>query len=129
MAADHHGACLCGAVRVTVRGDLPDPDACHCGQCRKQTGVFLVSVDLDRDALTIEGEDYVGWFRSSEQARRGFCKTCGSTLFWDAGRERIAVSMGLFDQPTGTRIGVHIFVADKGDYYDIGGNGEQRATV
>jgi hypothetical protein len=27
--------------------------------------------------------------------------------------------MGAFDQPTGTRLGKHIFVAEKGDYYDI----------
>ncbi len=27
--------------------------------------------------------------------------------------------MGAFEQPTGTRLGIHIFVADKGDYYDI----------
>ena len=28
--------------------------------------------------------------------------------------------MGAFDKPTGTRIAKHIFVADKGDYYEIG---------
>jgi hypothetical protein len=27
--------------------------------------------------------------------------------------------MGAFDEPTGTKLAVHIFVADKGDYYDI----------
>ena len=27
--------------------------------------------------------------------------------------------MGAFDTPTGTRLAQHIFVADKGDYYDI----------
>lgn len=27
--------------------------------------------------------------------------------------------MGAFDAPTDTRLAVHIFVADKGDYYDI----------
>ena len=28
--------------------------------------------------------------------------------------------MGAFDAPTGTRLGEHIFTADKGDYYEIG---------
>jgi len=27
--------------------------------------------------------------------------------------------MGCFDQPTGTKIWSHIFVANKGDYYEI----------
>jgi hypothetical protein len=27
--------------------------------------------------------------------------------------------MGAFDAPTGTRLAMHIFVAEKGDYYDI----------
>lgn len=114
------GACLCGAVRVSVAGDLPPPDACHCSQCRKQSGHIWASTDVPRAALTVEGEDRVAWFRSSERVRRGFCSTCGSTLFWDPiGRYRIAVSMGLFDAPTGTRLAEHIYVADKGDYYEI----------
>ena len=27
--------------------------------------------------------------------------------------------MGAFDAPTDTKLTIHIFVADKGDYYDI----------
>jgi hypothetical protein len=27
--------------------------------------------------------------------------------------------MGAFDKPTDTQLGLHIYVADKGDYYDI----------
>ena len=27
--------------------------------------------------------------------------------------------MGAFEKPTGTRLHMHIFVDDKGDYYDI----------
>ena len=66
------------------------------------------------------GEEHVGWFQSSEKVRRGFCTRCGSTLFWDPiHKDTIAVAMGVFDPPTGTRLHRHIFVADKGDYYDI----------
>jgi hypothetical protein len=52
--------------------------------------------------------------------RRGFCRTCGSALFWDPiARDRIAVAMGAFDGPTDTALAMHIYVADKGDYYEI----------
>lgn len=103
-----------------VAGALHPPDACHCSQCRKQSGHFWASTDVPRAALTIRGADRLTWFRSSERVRRGFCSTCGSSLFWDPiFRDTIAVAMGAFDAPTGTRLGMHIHVADKGDYYDI----------
>jgi len=116
----HRGSCLCGAVRFTVEGELPGPDACHCSKCRKHSGHYFVSTDVPRSAVTIEGEDKVGWFQSSEKARRGFCSVCGSTLFWDPlQRDWIGIAMGAFDTPTRTRVAVHVYVADKGDYYDV----------
>ena len=36
--------------------------------------------------------------------------------------------MGALDAPTGLRLGKHIFVADKGDYYDIADGLPQKAT-
>jgi hypothetical protein len=107
-------------VRFEVTGALPPPDACHCTQCRKQSGHFFASTDVPRAALTIHGADHVTWFRSSEKVRRGFCSTCGSALFWDPlHKDWIGVAMGAIDGPTGTRLRIHIYVADKGDYYDI----------
>lgn len=116
----HQGACLCGAVRFEVEGELGTPDACHCSRCRKLSGHFWVSTDVKRSALMIQGMDQLTWFRSSEKVRRGFCRTCGAQLFWDpVERDTIAIAMGAFEGPTNTRLGVHIHVADKGDYYDI----------
>ena len=60
------------------------------------------------------------WYRSSEKVRRGFCGTCGATLFWDpVERDWTSVAMGLFDDATGTTLKMHIFVAEKGDYYSL----------
>lgn len=117
----HRGSCLCGAVRFEVAGDLPPGDACHCTQCRRQSGHYWASTDVPRTALALEGEDKLTWFQSSERVRRGFCSICGSALFWaPIGREKIAIALGAFDSPTGTHLEKHIFVADKGDYYEIG---------
>lgn len=118
--AMHTGSCLCGAVRFEIEGDLHPPDACHCTQCRKQSGHFWASTDVARAALRITGEERLAWFQSSEKVRRGFCATCGSALLWaPIGKDKIAVAMGALDRPTGARLAKHIFVADKGDYYDI----------
>jgi hypothetical protein len=123
----HTGSCLCGAVRFKVEGELKAPDACHCSQCRKQSGHFWASTNVPASAITIEGEDSVRWYQASEKVRRGFCSTCGSFLFWDPlEHDVIAVGMGAFDKPTGTVLHVHIFVDDKGDYYDIADGLEQR---
>jgi len=116
----HKGSCLCGAVRFEVEGALHPPDACHCRQCRKQSGHYFASTDVLRSAVTIKGAQQLTWFQSSERVRRGFCSGCGSALFWDPiGSDRIAIAMGAFDTPTHTHLALHIFVADKGDYYDI----------
>ena len=116
-----NGSCLCGAVRFEVTGTLPPPDACHCSQCRKHSGHFWASTDVSRAAVAIHGADNLTWFRSSEKVQRGFCSTCGASLFWDPIKKKdtIAIAMGAFDSPTDTRLGIHIYVADKGDYYDI----------
>jgi hypothetical protein len=116
----HKGSCLCGAVRLEVEGELKAPDACHCTQCRHVSGHYFVSTDLPRSALTVHGADKVTWYRSSEKVRRGFCSICGSALFWDpVYKDVIAVAMGALDTPTGTHLKMHIFVSEKGDYYEI----------
>ena len=116
----HRGSCLCGAVSFEVDGELAGPDACHCSMCRKQSGHFWASTDVPSERVTIRGEDKLTWYQSSEKVRRGFCSVCGSYLFWDPVRQpRIAIAMGAFDKPTGTRLHTHIYVADQGDYYDI----------
>lgn len=120
LSGSHPGSCLCGAVTFEVAGALSPPDACHCTQCRKQSGHCFASTDVPRAALSVEGSEHVGWFQSSDKVRRGFCRQCGSTLFWDpVGKDIVGVAMGAFDGPTGTRLAIHIFVAEKGDYYDI----------
>jgi len=111
---------LCKAVTFAVEGALAGPDACHCRMCRKHSGHFFTSTDVPRSALTISGGEAVSWYQSSGKARRGFCAKCGSSLFWDpVDRDWIGVAMGAFDTPTATHLAVHIFVAEKGDYYDI----------
>ena len=116
----HHGSCLCGSVRFTVSAELASADACHCVQCRKQSGHYFASTNVPRTALSVMGEASVRWYQSSASVRRGFCAHCGAFLFWDPpAREWISVAMGAFDGPTGTQLERHIFVAEKGDYYQI----------
>jgi hypothetical protein len=120
------GRCLCGAVAFSLdAARLNHPSACHCGQCRRWSGHHWASVNVPADDFAFtKGEDNVTWFASSETAERGFCSRCGASLFWrkrrqEAGGEEISVALGALDAPTGLTLAEHIFVADKGDYYDI----------
>ncbi|MGJ7040235.1 hypothetical protein J2Y63_003498 [Shinella sp. BE166] len=120
MSEEHLGHCLCGAVRFRTQGQLREVVACHCSQCRRQTGHFYAATNVRDDALAVEGGENVTWYRASDTASRGFCRVCGSALFWKGdGSDYTSIMAGAFDQPTGLRIGVHIFCADKGDYYEI----------
>ena len=111
------GGCLCGAVRYRVDGPLRPVVACHCSQCRRTSGHHVAATSAPRGAVAIEGE--VTWFASSPEARRGFCGICGSNLFWDGGGAGLSIMAGTLDGPTGLAMAGHIFVADRGDYYDI----------
>ena len=116
----HKGSGLCGGVAFTITGDLSEPSACHCSQCRKQSGHVWSSTHMPETALTLTAQDSLDWYAASDSAKRGFCRTCGSFLFWKhQDEDMISVSMGSLDPPTGLHLARHIFVADKGDYYDI----------
>lgn len=111
------GGCLCGAVTFTVDGPMRPVIACHCRQCRKTSGHHVAATSAPRAHLAISGEPV--WFASSGHARRGFCGTCGSNLFWDGGGDDVSIFAGSLDGATGLTLAGHIYCDDKGDYYEI----------
>jgi hypothetical protein len=116
----HRGSCLCGKVHFETRGNLRGVVYCHCSQCRKQTGHYYAATNVQADAIDVFGEEHVTWYQASDFASRGFCKNCGSALFWKhKDVDHISVMAGAFDQPSALHGESHIFVADKGDYYEI----------
>lgn len=116
----HSGGCVCGAVRFQTRGRLRGVIYCHCSQCRRQSGHHFASTNVPDANLAITGSDNVSWFNASADAGRGFCRTCGAALFWKHRKlDYTSINAGCFDTPSGLKGEKHIFVADKGDYYEI----------
>ena len=116
----HSGSCLCGHVRFTATGPLRGVIYCHCSQCRKQSGHYYAATNVSDQELSIQGSEKIGWYMASPYAKRGFCSTCGSVLFWKLNESsETSVMAGAFDTPSGLRVEAHIFVPDKGDYYEI----------
>lgn len=112
------GSCLCGDIRFETEADPLGASMCHCGQCRKQSGGIWSSAYVKDADLTITGP--VNWYEASDTAKRGFCARCGSYLFWKAhDEETTSFALGAVEAPTGLMIEKHIFVGDKGDFYEI----------
>ena len=115
-----HGSCLCGAVQFDVARFSRDMTYCHCTQCRKQTGHYTAAVNVKLTDIEISGKGALTWFAASDAAKRGFCATCGSALFWQPNdKDYLSVMGGSLDSPTGLTPIAHIYVADKGDYYTL----------
>lgn len=114
---ERRGQCLCGAVRIVARRTGNGVDVCHCGMCRRWCGGPLMEIDCGTD-VQIEGEENVTVFDSSPWAERGFCKTCGTNLFYrlkDTGQHLILA--GLFDDVDDLVLNSQVFIDEKPAFY------------
>lgn len=120
MKAEQTGGCLCGRVRFRTTGPLRDVIFCHCSQCRRQSGLYFAATSVSADALHVTGDHNLAWYAASPFARRGFCSTCGSALFWKPNDEaRYAILAGAFDNPDCLVPGYHICTEGRARFYDI----------
>ena len=112
------GSCLCGANLFSIDGGMGEVTACHCRQCRKTSGHFAASFDVEEDAL-IWAARAVREYVTKGGSARGFCACCGGSLYFRDAEGGFSVEAGCVDNPTGGRLTRHIFVVDKGDYYGL----------
>ena len=116
----HRGSCLCGGVVFEVAQELSDPIGCHCRQCRQQSGHCFAAGHAETSAIRFIRDASLVWYRASGSALRGFCRACGSTLFWRGDMSpQTAVAPGAIDGQTGVTLGRHCWVQAKGDYYAL----------
>ena len=117
------GSCVCGKTAYEAY-DLKDVSICHCKQCRNMTGHHMAACQADRNNIKIMGP--VKWFYTHKNSRHGFCENCGSQLFWqNDNRSTISVAAGSLDDSKGLKIIHHIFIEEKGSYYEISQNEKQ----
>jgi len=113
------GSCLCGAVRITANNPSNKVGACHCGMCRKWGGGPFMEIDCGADVL-FEGEEDITVYNSSSWAERGFCKKCGSHLFYrlkESGQHMVPV--GLFDNLENLVFESQVFIDKKPSFYSF----------
>ena len=116
----HAGGCLCGAVRYAVRGPLRDVVNCHCTMCQRLHGAFGAHSKARKADIDIVEDGGLAWYATSDRARRGFCRACGSNLFWEpVDQDATGIVAGTLDPPTGLKTLGHIFTAEKSDFHEI----------
>ena len=120
------GSCLCGAIRLAITGPIGPITACHCTQCRKTSGHFAASFDVDDESrLTLTGMPK--WHVRPSGAKRAFCGTCGSSVGFRDKEGNLSIEAGMIDGPTGAKLTAHTYTACKGDYYAIADDAAQQA--
>ena len=95
------GGCQCGAVRYALLSRPTGASICHCRMCQKAFGSYFAPLAgvARADLAWTRGDP--GRFRSSEAVERGFCRDCGTPLFYSViEKDRISVSLGSLDDPS-----------------------------
>lgn len=108
------GGCRCGAVRYVAQGEPAHHALCHCTQCRRSAGAFVIGWAMfAQTAVAIEGEPVT--YESSPGTFRRFCGTCGTGLFYvdeSVFPGMIDVQSGTLDEPDAMPAQLQIQVAD-----------------
>lgn len=119
------GKCLCGAVRFTAASAEPHFHACHCGTCRRWTGGGPM-LATRAQGVEFEGAEHLERYDSSDWAERGFCRKCGTNLFYFLKpAQQYILSLGAFEDAGTFELAGEIYVDRKPAYYALAGDHER----
>ena len=120
-------SCLCGGVAFEVHGPLRQVVHCYCSQCRKTHGLMGPYSQAQLDDIVFVRQATLKWYASSEKAKRGFCKDCGASIFWQPVEgNKVSISAGVIDPPTKLDVIGHIYVEHMADYCTLPNDGLPR---
>lgn len=124
MAKEMTGKCLCGKVTATLTPKEESFGACHCNRCRKWSGGILFTVDCGTDfEFPRESERNITTFDSSDWAERGFCRFCGTNIFYRLkGTHHTFISLGFVENSNDFQFSHQIFVEEKPNQYSFNEN-------
>ena len=107
------GSCLCGKVKYEVKVFESEIANCFCKMCQKNSGSAYSTYGsvLSKNFQWLAGNVYIGTYKSSVLAERGFCKNCGSSLYYRLlnGSSGYEVALGTLDEEPNTQPNANIF--------------------
>ncbi len=124
------GGCLCGGVTFELHGELRPLVGCHCTQCQKTSGNYVLATSVSDDRLTLTRSDTLRWYTSSpntvrgyDSAKRAFCHCCGANLFYKPHpSERTSIFVGTLDASPirdALQTSCHIYVGTKHPFTEL----------
>lgn len=120
------GRCLCGAVSYSLSNRPKSYGACHCGMCRRWSGGIEMGIRVMPGEIDWKGEDDIATYQSSEWAERGWCKKCGSNLFWRLTapgdmQGTLSLSVGSLDSMDGLEFDTEVYIDHKPGSHSFAG--------
>lgn len=106
-------------VKFTASNLSKSVGACHCNMCRKWSSGPYMAVDCGTE-VSYEGEDNLTIYDSSAWAERGFCKNCGSNIFYRLKESKqTMIAAGLFDDNSLFIFDHQVFIDKKPEFYNF----------
>ena len=121
------GRCLCGELRFTATLPSKWMAHCHCSLCQRAHGAGVVTwVGFEQDQVALDDpRDRLCWYASTPGAERGFCRRCGSTLFFRSARwaGELHIVRSNFDEPLDREPQAHVYFDSHAPWLLIGEDG------
>jgi len=116
---EREGHCLCNAIQISAKNASRHVGACHCVMCRRWGGGPFMTIDCGPE-VAIDGQENLSIFDSSPWAERGFCRQCGTHLFYRLKESKQHfVPMGIFDGTEDLAFDHQVFIDEKPDFYEF----------
>ena len=113
------GSCLCGAITISIKNIDRKVGVCHCSRCRKWGGGPLMAINCDSEVF-FEGEENISVYDSSDWGERGFCKKCGTHLFFRLKEnQHYTIPVGLFENQESFVLDNQVFIDRKPSFYSF----------
>jgi hypothetical protein len=109
------GGCFCHAVRYEIEGEPLRATGCHCTICRHTSGAPYVAWFVVPRASLRWRDAAPSRLRSSEDAIRTFCPSCGTPLTFEStvNPDEIDVTTCSLDEPEKAPPQDHVFVRSR----------------
>ena len=112
--------CLCGGVKIKIKGKLRHVINCHCSQCLKTHGNYAAYTACPENRIDFINKKTLKWYPSSKIAKRGFCSICGASIFYKLLKSKnISIAAGMLNNPTKLKTHSNIYTKGKLDYYKL----------
>ncbi|MGI1679306.1 MAG: GFA family protein [Cellvibrionaceae bacterium] len=109
------GGCRCGEIEFSCSEKPHFVSTCHCMDCQKFSGSSFINWALFRSKAISMGQGRPKEVSCTEGVYRGFCRDCGTHLYWRRSDrpQWVDITVGSLDQPLPYEPQAEAYVAHK----------------